>query len=245
MADLIKGSGFLAAYIGGLTVGNSRFVHKRSSMEFFDGFSWLAQILMFFTFGMLIELEELLPVAVLGLTIGFFIVIFARPLAVFGCMFPFRKIPIKAKFYVSWVGLRGAVPLIFATCVLAAEIENGRIMFNIVLFIMLVSLLIQGTTVPTAANLLGMGEHLETDNCTEHPEDIKSATIEIIVQKEHLKTGNRLMTIQISEDVLVVMVKRKDRYFIPQGSTKIEEGDILFVISDNEQNNEHNRENLT
>jgi len=230
LANLIGGNGFLAVYIGGLTIGNSRFVHKRSSKSFLGGFSWLAQILMFFIFGMLINPAELLPYAGIGITIGLFVIIFARPLAVWGSIAPFKKIPAKAKFYVSWVGLRGAVPLIFATSVLAADIEHGRIMFNIVFFIMLVSLLVQGTTVSSAANLFKLGDTQKSDK-GELPEDIKSAMLEITVQKEHLKDGNCLMTMQLSENTLIAMVKRGEHYFVPKGDTVIKEGDILLAIS--------------
>jgi cell volume regulation protein A len=238
---VLHASGFLAVYIGGLTIGNSRFVHKRSSMHFFDGFSWLAQLLMFFIFGMLIKPAELLPVAGVGIAIGVFIILFARPLAVWACMFPFKKIPAAAKFFVSWVGLRGAVPLIFATYVLAEDIENGSIMFNIVFFIMLVSLLVQGNTVPFVARILKLGEEkTETEKQLskydmEFSKNIKTAMTEIAIKAEHLKTGNCLMKMQIPEETLVVMVKRENYYFIPKGNTEIEVGDILFVIADNER----------
>ena len=239
--ELIHGSGFLAVYIGGLTIGNSRFVHKRSSMRFFDGFSWLAQILMFFTFGMLIDPMKLPQYAGIGITIGLFMIIFARPLAVWGCLFPFKKIPAKAKFFVSWVGLRGAVPLIFATCVLVADIERNEVMFYIVFFIMLLSLLIQGNTVSPVANLFKLGNDSKSDkhsHTNEFPEDIKSAMMEITVQKEHLKEGDCPMTMQLAENTLVAMVKRGNCYFVPKGDTKIKEGDVLLTISDEEALNE-------
>jgi cell volume regulation protein A len=240
VTDLINGSGFLAVYIGGLTVGNSRFVHKRSSKNFFDGFAWLAQIMMFFTFGMLVNPAELLPIAALGIMIGIFVIIFARPLAVWSSIGFFRKIPAKAKFFVSWVGLRGAVPLIFATYVLAADIPNGQIMFNIVFFIMLVSLLVQGTTVSFFAKILKLGNDSNADKQVsafdvEFSEDIKQAMTEITMKKEHLQHGNTLMTMQIPEHTLVVMVRRGNSFFVPKGNTEIQEGDILLMISDNEQ----------
>ena len=238
--ELIEGSGFLAVYIGGLTVGNSRFVHKRSSKNFFDGFSWLAQILMFFTFGMLIDPTKLPLYAGIGITIGLFILIFARPLAVMACIFPFKKTPIKAKIFVSWVGLRGAVPLIFATCILASDMapEKKDIMFYIVFFIMLVSLLVQGNTVSSVANMLKLGDNSkhpkhssEAEKCSE---DIKPM-LEITVQKEHLKEGNFLMDMELSEETLIAMVKRGNHYFVPKGDTKIEEGDILLTISEDDE----------
>jgi len=240
LTNFINGNGFLAVYIGGLVVGNARFIHKRSSKNFFDGFAWLAQILMFLTLGLLVNPSELIPIAGLGLTIGLFMIIFARPLSVWSCLFPFKDIPNKAKFYISWVGLRGAVPIIFATYLLAAKIEHADIMFNVVFFITIVSLLIQGTSVPFIARILGLGEQRKSTKPLssfdiEFSEDIKSAMTEIAIKKEHLKDGNLLMNMPIPENTLVVMVRRGHRYFIPKGSTEIDAGDILLVISDDEQ----------
>jgi cell volume regulation protein A len=241
LTDIVHGSGFLAVYLGGLTIGNSRFLHKRSTINFFDGFAWLAQFLMFFTFGMLIKPAELIPVAGLGLTIGFFIILLGRPLSVLTCIPFFKKIPAKAKLYVSWVGLRGAVPLIFATYILASDIEHARVMFNVVFFIMLTSLLIQGTSVSFVARLLKLGENFDkghkhlAEHGIEFPHEIKTAMTEIVVQSEHLKDGNSLVTMNIPEYTMVVMVRRREQYFVPKGNTEIEVGDILYLISNDER----------
>ena len=240
ITGIIKGNGFLAVYIGGLTIGNSQFLHKRSSKNFFDGFAWLAQILMFFTFGMLVNPSELLPVAGLGITIGLFLIFIARPVSVLGCIFPFKRIPVKAKMYVSWVGLRGAVPLIFATCIMASGIENAGTIFNIVFFVMIISLLVQGSTVPFVARFLGLVEKAESEKNLsalerEFSNDLKSAMAKISIRKEHLIKGNSLIKMQIPENTIVVMIQRGTRYFVPKGNTKIKERDVLFVISDNKK----------
>jgi len=241
LTDIVHGSGFLAVYLGGLTIGNSRFLHKRSTINFFDGFAWLAQFLMFFTFGMLIKPLELLPVAGFGLAVGIFIILLGRPLAVLTCIPFFKKIPAKAKIYVSWVGLRGAVPLIFATYILASDIENARLMFNVVFFIMLTSLLIQGTSVSVVAKWLKLGENgdKEHDHLSEHgaelPHETKTAMTEIVVIEEHLKNGNSLVNMNIPEYTLVVMVKRGEHYFVPKGNTEIEVGDVLYMISNDDR----------
>jgi len=242
VTEFIHANGFLAVYIGGVIVGNSRILHKRSSKNSFNGFTWFAQIIMFLTLGLLVNPSELIPVAGLAIVIGFFMIIFARPLAVFGSIFPFKEFPAKAKLYVSWVGLRGAVPIIFATYLLAANIENGRFMFNIVFFITILSLLVQGTLVPFIARHLGLIEEakhidkplpstFDIDDC----EDIKSAMTEIVIRKQSLKKGNCLLNMPIPDNSLVVMVKRGDHYFIPKGNTEIEPRDVLFVISDDEE----------
>ena len=154
--DLIQGNGYLAVYIAGLVVGNARMTHKKSVSTFFGGFAWLFQIVMFLTLGLLVNPKDVIPVAGIGLLVGVFMIIAARPLMVFMCLLPFRKITRKAKVYVSWVGLRGAVPIIFATYPLIAGIPNASFIFNVVFFITIVSLLIQGTTVSFMARRLGL-----------------------------------------------------------------------------------------
>lgn len=151
---LSKGNGYLAVYIAGFVVGNAKIVHKKSIGTFFDGFTWLWQIAMFIMLGLLVNPHELLPVAGIGLTVGIFMIIFARPISVFLCLLPFRNFSTKGKLYISWVGLRGAVPIIFATYPLIAGIENAGLIFNVVFFITILSLLIQGTSVTHVAKWL-------------------------------------------------------------------------------------------
>ena len=133
--DLVKGNGYLAVYLAGLVVGNHKVVHKKSLTTFFDGITWLFQIVMFLTLGLLVNPAELLPVAALSILIGVFMIILARPISVFLCLIPFRKMTTKARAYVSWVGLRGAVPIIFATYPLIANIQHASLIFNVVFFI--------------------------------------------------------------------------------------------------------------
>ncbi|MCL2156380.1 MAG: potassium/proton antiporter [Leptospirales bacterium] len=239
LTDFVKGNGYLAVYIGGLVVGNSRFIHKRSCKNFFDGFAWLAQILMFLTLGLSVNPLELVPILGLGLLIGIFMIVLSRPLTVWICLLPFRKMTMRAKHYVSWVGLRGAVPIIFATYLLTADISHANYMFNIVFFITIVSLLVQGTSVPFVARMLKLSEDSKADQRlsvfdVEFSDDIKSAMTEIVIKKEHLINGNTLLKIPIPDNTLVAMVKRNDFYFIPRGNTEIEVGDVFLIISENE-----------
>ena len=134
--DTIGGNGYLAVYIGGLFLGNSRFVHKRSSMKFFDGLTWLFQIIMFLSLGLLVNPSELLPVAGIGVLVGLFMIFVSRPLSVLLSMLPFRKFSLNGRIFTSFVGLRGAVPIIFATYPMIAGVENANIMFNIVILVM-------------------------------------------------------------------------------------------------------------
>ena len=150
--NLLQGNGYLAVYIAGLVVGNRKLMHKRSLTTFFDGFTWLFQIVMFLTLGLLVNPSELPAVAGVGLLVAIFMIVVSRPISVFACLLPFRRFTTRARVYISWVGLRGAVPIIFATYpLMSAEIPNARMIFNIVFFVTIVSLLVQGTTVSAMA----------------------------------------------------------------------------------------------
>ncbi|HOH56073.1 MAG TPA: potassium/proton antiporter, partial [Paludibacteraceae bacterium] len=238
--SILGGNGYLAVYIGGLFIGNQRFVHKKSSLRFFDGLTWLFQIIMFLTLGLLVDPHELIPIAGAGILIGLFMIIVSRPFSVFILLSPFRKINFKSKLFVSWVGLRGAVPIIFATYPWMSGIPQARMMFNIVFFITILSLVLQGSSIPFVARLLKLTlpssdkpKLKEFD--IDLPEDIKSSISEITVTEEMLQKGRKLMDITLPEQTLAVMVKRKDHFFVPRGNTKLETGDTVLLIADNEE----------
>lgn len=238
----LKGNGYLAIYIAGLVIGNSKFVHKRTSMRFMDGLAWMSQILLFLTLGLLVNPHELLSANVLipGLVISLFIILIARPLSVYICLIPFKRISFRDKAFVSWVGLRGAVPIIFAILTLAAEVPHARWIFNIVFIITLVSLILQGTFLNLVASWLKLSKKpvqyrsLE-DFDVEFAEEIKSAMTEILITDEAFKHGKNLMEMPLPDKTLAVMVKRGERYFVPTGQTELRVGDKLLVISDDEQ----------
>ena len=234
---LCHGNGYLAAYIAGMKVGNSPIVHKKRIATFFDGFVWLWQIVMFIILGLLVNPHELLPVAGIGVLIGVFMIIFARPLSVFLCLLPDKSFSFKGKLYISWVGLRGAVPIIFATYPVIAGVEHAGVFFNIVFFITILSLLIQGTTVTFMARKLGLVDKNVQESVfdLDLPENIKSALSEIVLTPEVLKHGNKLINLRLPEHSLAAMVERDGHYFIPRGQTELKAGDRLLVISDNDK----------
>ncbi|MGB8190431.1 MAG: potassium/proton antiporter [Chitinophagaceae bacterium] len=155
--SLIHGNGFLAVYIAALILGNSNFAHKKILMRFYDGQAWLMQVLMFLTLGLLVFPSRLVPIAGLGIFISFFLIIIARPLGVFICLY-FFKVSNKEKLFISWVGLRGAVPIVFATYPLLAGLDKAGMIFDLVFFIAVSSVLIQGTTLPALAQWLNLIE---------------------------------------------------------------------------------------
>ena len=235
-----KGNGFLAVYIGGLVIGNSKFVHKRSSLNFFDGLAWMSQLIMFLTLGLLVNPHELVPIIIPGLIISFFIIFFSRPLTVFLCLLPFRKMPFKDKTYVSWVGLRGAVPIIFAIFPLVENVPHARLIFNIVFFCTLVSLIVQGTSLPLIARWLNLADKPRQmkklrDFDVDFSNDIKSVTTEIEITAKILSNGNQLMNLSLPDNTVVVMVKREEKYFVPTGKTTLKEKDKILIITDNQE----------
>ena len=237
---LIKGNGYLSVYIAGLMIGNSKIVHKRSSMHFFDGLAWMSQLVMFLTLGLLVNPIELWPVALISLIIGLFMIVGSRPLSVVLCLLPFPKMRRMDKIFVSWVGLRGAVPIIFALYPLVSGVNNAHLIFNVVFFITLISLLIQGTSLTKVADWLKVSnKKKDLDKLKyfeiELSEDIKSTMTEIELTEEILSNGkNMLMNISLPDQTLVVMIKRLDKYFIPKGNTELKPNDILLVITNNE-----------
>ncbi len=233
----IKGNGYLAIYVGGLVIGNSKFVHKRSALHFFDGLAWLSQLLMFLTLGLLVNPLELVPVIVPSLIISLLMIFIARPLSVFLCLLPFRNMSIKDKTYISWVGLRGAVPIIFAILPLAADIPHARTIFNIVFFCTLVSLLVQGTSLPKVAQWLGLVDEPKKvaelkDFDIDFSDEIKSITSEIHITETILRNGNLLMDLALPDKTLAVMVKRGGLYFVPTGKTALQIDDKILIITD-------------
>lgn len=237
VVTLCQGNGYLGVYIAGLVFGNAKIVHKRSIGTFFDGFTWLWQIVMFLSLGLLVNPHELLPVTHIGLGIGIFMIMIARPVSVFLSLLPYKNFSWQARLYISWVGLRGAVPIIFATYPLLAGIEHAQWFFNIVFFITILSLLVQGTTVTYVARLLHLIDKPEAKEefGMELSEDIRSVMSEIDLTPEVLAHGNRLMDLNLPDHTLAVMVKRDGRYFIPTGKTILKANDKLLMISDNDK----------
>ena len=237
----LHGNSYLAVYVAGLVVGNSRFVHKRSTRSFFDGVSWIAQLSMFLTLGLLVNPSELREVWVPGLIISLVMIFVSRPLAVFVSLSPFRSYTFRDRLLVSWVGLRGAVPIIFAILCRASDVPHSDVMFNIVFLCTLVSLVVQGTTLPLVSRWLGVSETPKAkrqepsqDFDIDFPEEIKSAITEATVTEKMLTIGTRMMDFRLPEKTLVIMVKRGDNYFVPTGKTLLHVGDRLMLLSNNQ-----------
>lgn len=236
--EALGGNGFLAIYICAVFLGNQNFIHKGSVLKVFDGLAWLMQIVLFLTLGLLVNPTDMIPWIGVGLLISVFLILVARPLSVFLGTLPF-KMSFARRSYISWVGLRGAVPIVFATYPMLAGIDKAHIIFNIVFFISVTSVLIQGTTLSMVAKWLHLASPQLTEN-EENPADAivrehpKAVMQEIFVPEDNHIVNKKIVDIPFPKNAIIAMIKRNDKYLTPNGSTKIDANDTLIVISDNQ-----------
>lgn len=236
--DFVGGNGFLAIYICAVYLGNQYLIHKKTILKMFDGLAWLMQIVLFLTLGLLVTPSEMAPVIGIGLVISLFLMFVARPIGVFISLIPF-KMKLRRRFYISWVGLRGAVPIVFATYPLLAGIDKASMIFNIVFFISLTSILIQGTTLSVVAKWLhvGLPEKVKPQSPTEQflSEHPKTEMREIGIDNRNSVVGKKIVDIQFPKTAIIAMIKRGDKYITPNGATIIEADDVLIVLSDSKR----------
>lgn len=240
--DLLKGNGYLAVYIAGVVVGNARLAYRKEINTFMNGLTWLFQIVMFLSLGLLVNPHEMLDVAGVALLIGLFMIVVARPVSVFACLLPFRKMTNRARWFVSWVGLRGAVPIIFATYPVVAAIPDSNQLFNIVFFITLLSLIFQGMTIASGARMLHLDLPQEKEGNefgVELPDEIDSRLEDQTLTEEMLVNGNRLMDMDIPKGTLVMLVKRGNEFIIPNGQVELHAGDKLLYIKENQKGSDN------
>lgn len=236
-ATFMKGNGFLAVYMLGLLMSKHEFVHKRLLTRFHEGLAWLMQIAMFLTLGLLVFPSQIVPIVGSGLLIAATLIFLARPISIFLCLIPF-KFRFAEKIMVSWVGLRGAVPIILATFPLLAGIPQSHIIFNIVFFVVLASVLIQGTSIPFISKILGV--HAPLDIKKQYPiefertEGIDASLADMIVPYNSDVVGKTIAEIKIPSKALVILISRGERFIVPNGSTVIEGGDVFLVLANDE-----------
>jgi len=235
----LQGNTYLAVYVGGLIIGNNKFTRKRQTKSFFNGLTWLSQLVMFLMLGLMVEPTELLNYRVWlpCLIISIVMVFISRPLAVWLCMLPFKQYHQRDKLMLSWVGLKGAVPIIFAILCKSQGVPYADMIFNVVFLCTIVSLLTQGTTLTLVAKKLNLDTKPEEERSLEHfdmdlPEEIQSSAREVEVTEPMLSKGNTLREITIPPHTLVIMVRREEDFFVPTGTSELRVGDQLLVISD-------------
>src|SRR5690554_528715 len=235
--DFMGGNGFLAIYICAVYLGNQDLIHKKTITKMFDGLAWLMQIVLFLTLGLLVFPSEIVPYLGIGLLISVFLIVVARPVGVFLSLM-FFKMKLRRRFYISWVGLRGAVPIVFATYPLLAGIEKANMIFNIVFFISVTSVLIQGTTLSTFAKWLHVALPEKAKKITEIDKLIldlpKSSMQEFEILPDFYAVNKRIVDLNFPSSAFIIMIKRDRNYIRPGGSTVIKAKDTLMVLADNE-----------
>ena len=234
IAAVLGGSGFLAIYLAGIVLGNSRIVFQSGTFRFMDGLAWIGQITMFVALGLLSTPAEVITVARPALLIGAILILLARPIAVFPLLLPFRFTP-REMLLVSWVGLKGAVPIILATFPLMFGLPEGRLLFNVVFFVVLLSATLQGWTLGPLAARLGLQEpHAPSPSATLELLSLRNLNAEIVdytIAGGSPVAGRTVNSLGLPEGAIVALVSRNGQLIPPRGSTRLESGDHLFVIA--------------
>ncbi|WP_276709545.1 potassium/proton antiporter [Campylobacter rectus] len=234
LAGKIGGNGFLAVYIAGMFINKKEFAHKKNLIGFHDGIAWTMQIVIFLTLGLLVNPSQLPAVALAGVAIAFWIMFVARPMGVFLSLL-FSRYSVKEKMFISWVGLRGVVPIVLATYPFGANLPRSELIFNTIFFVVFISIIIQGMTLEKAAQKCGVkeevaAEEVEMSNLPIFYHTLRQYTIrfgsEII--------GKNLAELELPSDFLVLLVKRKGEYVKPTGSSVFEDGDLLLIQCEDE-----------
>jgi cell volume regulation protein A len=236
--DFIGGNGFLAVYICAIYLGKEELIHKKKLLKSFDSFAWLMQIILFLTLGLLVYPSKVVPVMGIGLIISLFLIAFARPLSVFLSL-SFFRIQTRSRHLISWVGLRGAVPIVFATYPLLAGVEKAQLIFDIVFFISVTSVIIQGTSLPFVAKRL----HLTLPEKAKHrtladlelENSIKSNLTEIVIADDCNAIGRQIVELGLPKTTDIAIIQRGDKYLTPNGATILEKNDKLYVLSENRE----------
>ena len=236
----VGGNGFLAVYIMGITLGDGNFVHRRSLMMFHDGIAWLMQIAMFLVLGLLVFPSELLGVVKYGLMLSFFLMFVARPLSI-GLALAGERFSVKEKLLLSWVGLRGAVPIILATYPLIEKVPQAEMIFNLVFFVVLTSVILQGSTIPLVSQKLGVASDgptlskLPIEYIPNKNSDLTKNLTPLSVLPTSLIVGKTLLEVGFPEETLVVLIQRDGAILVPRGSTQIEAGDTLLLFAEHQK----------
>jgi len=233
--QLFGGSGFLSVYFAGLVVAARPMAVRKTLLRFHDGLAWLAQIGMFVTLGLLVFPSQLLPVTPKGFLLAAFLLVVARPVSVFLSL-TLAKMGWKEKLFVSWVGLRGAVPIVLATYPLLAGLSGAMSIFNLIFFVVLTSALLQGATVPLAAKLLGLSKPVmpATVSAVEAAAEgnRELSVVELLVPYSSRVAGRSIVDAGFPEGVLVALLSRNGKMCIPSGRTVLEDGDMLYLLTD-------------
>ncbi|MGN6546061.1 MAG: potassium/proton antiporter [Aureliella sp.] len=230
----LGGSGFLAVYLAGIIIGNSRLVFQRGILLFHDAAAWLSQIVMFVVLGLLSFPNKLMNVGVEGLSIGAVLILIARPLAVVASLIFFR-FNWRELAFISWVGLKGAVPITLATFpLLFFKAPETETIFNITFFVVVLSALVQGWTLPTAARLLKLEQpHQPPPPLTLEISSLRHINSDIVdytVSEQSRAAGRTVKELALPGGVVIALISRGEDIIPPQGNTTIMQGDHVILV---------------
>lgn len=228
----LHGSGFLAVYVAGIVMAKQRFLHRESVLQFHESLAWLMQIAMFVLLGLLVYPSHLLSVVGPALLVAALLIFLARPVAVLVTM-PWFKLPVRQLAYISWVGLRGAVPIVLATFPVVNDVAGAETIFNVVFFVVLTSVAVQGTTLSTAARQLGLAPEADEELATvESEHNNPDHVTEVEVGAGAAADGQRIVDLDLPEDVLFLLIRRGREHIQPTGSTTVHAGDRVVFRGD-------------
>jgi potassium/hydrogen antiporter len=233
IAETAGGNGFLAVYIAGVVLGNSDFIHKRSLERFHDGLSWLMQIAMFLMLGLQVYPSHLTPVIGSGLLLSAFVMLGARPLAVMACLVR-SGLTFREKLLTSWAGLRGAVPIVLATFPMTAGIAQAEMIFNLVFFVVIASVLLQGRSLPRVARWLKLDRPLRAKTRMPLEFDRTEGTLRTSMVELVVSPGKQIIQLKLPRGALVAMIQRHGEHLIPNGGTELQPGDVVLVLGEPE-----------
>ncbi len=237
LVNIAHGSGYLAIYIAGIILGNRDFIHRQSILKFYEGFGWLLEIAMFIALGLLVDMKTLLDIAPLGLSIALLLMFFIRPLSVFGTL-SLSSFKRKEKMFISWVGLRGAVPIVFATYLYGNKDIDPLIadrLFHLVFVVVLISVFVQGSTLHPLAKRLHLNIKprpglTHKQQLLAVDEDVKKILIQLEIPTDSPANKKAIVDIGLPENTFIALIYREKRYFPASGSTVLYEKDKLFIV---------------
>jgi cell volume regulation protein A len=232
-AAVVHASGFLAVYVAGVVLGNSKLPHGAATRGFAEGVGWLAQIGLFVMLGMIVNPSDLGPALLPGIGVGLALLLVARPASVHAALLPFR-IPFREQAFIAWAGLRGAVPIVLATVPIVAGVDTHRRLFNVVFVLVVVFTLVEGPTLPLVARLLRVDRDVPSRDLEVESsplERLDAALLQVSVPHQSRLHGVEIFELRLPRPAAITLIVRGGEAFVPSGQTVLRHGDDLLIVT--------------